>query len=194
LAGDPSLRALEAGCDAGVAIALLVGLGPGQVAGFGGHGDGGGGVDRGGGLLDSWWGLLGRFGLGGCGLDFGLLGLDGLLGGLLKLAEVAFGFGGFPAEADGTAPEAEDACYRYVRRAGLGQSFERLEAEDDDVGGEAEFVWSLRVVGGEHLGCGVAGGGWVTAGAGQEEGGETDQDGFQDGGWEGCREGCWEGC
>jgi len=45
------------------------------------------------------------------------------------------------------------------------------------------------MVGGEHLGCRVAGGGWVAAGADEEESGETGQDGFENGGWEGF----WEG-
>ena len=78
---------------------------------------------------------------------FRLLGLGGLLAGLLKLAEPAFGACGFAAEADGTAAETEDAGQRQIRRGGLRQGFEPLEAEADDVGGEAQFVLGFRVVG-----------------------------------------------
>ena len=76
-----------------------------------------------------------------------------------------------------------------IRRGGLGQGFEPLEAEADDVGGEAQFVLGFRAVGIEHVDGRLTGGGRVAAGAGEEERGEADEDGFQDGGWEGREEG-----
>ena len=87
----------------------------------------------------------------------------------LELVQAALGLVGFAAEADGAAAEAEDSGQRHVRGGGLAEGFERVEAEADDVGGEAEFVLGLGVVGGEHLGGGVAGGGSSFRGAGEEQ-------------------------
>jgi len=83
LGGDVSLGSLQTGGDAGFALAILVGLGPGQVAGFGGRGDFAGVLDQGGSFLDFGCGL------GGFGLDCGWLGLGGLLAGFLAFAEAA---------------------------------------------------------------------------------------------------------
>jgi hypothetical protein len=47
---------------------------------------------------------------------------------------------GFAAEADGAAAEAKGSRQRHVRGGGLAERFERLKAEADDVGGEAEFI------------------------------------------------------
>jgi hypothetical protein len=74
----------------------------------------------------------------------------------LELVEFALGFVGLPAEADGAAAEAEDLCQRHVRVGGLAESLERMEAEADDFGGEAEFVRRFDFVGREHLARGVA--------------------------------------
>ena len=113
---------------------------------------------------------------------FRRLGGDALAAGFLKLVETALGFVGFSAEADGTATEAEDFCQRHVRGGGLAERFEGLEAEADDFGGETEFVLGLGVVGSEHLGGGLAGGGDVAGGAGKEECSEAGEDGFHDSG------------
>ncbi len=99
-----------------VALALLVGLGPGLALGLGGDGYCAGVLDQVDGSFDFW------FGLGGFGLGFGGLGGDALAAGLLKLVETALGFVGFPAEADGTAAEAEDFCQRRVRGGGLAEA------------------------------------------------------------------------
>lgn len=104
-----------------------------------------------------------------------------MLAGFLELAEAALGLFGFATEADGAAAKADDAGQGQIGLGGLGEGFEGLEAEADDLGGEAEFVVGLRVVGTEDLGCGVAGGGQVAVGADEEERGEAGQDGFEDG-------------
>jgi hypothetical protein len=87
--------------DALVSLAVLFGLGPGRAAEFGGGGD----VAS---VLDQVEGF--PVGLDGRGLDG--LGGDILPAGLLELVEAALGFRGFPAEADGTAAEAENAGQR----------------------------------------------------------------------------------
>ena len=61
LGGEFGLGPLQAGGDAGIALALLVGLGPGQVAGFGRHGDGGGVLDQGDGFFGFRFGVRGGF-------------------------------------------------------------------------------------------------------------------------------------
>ncbi len=60
-----------------------------------------------------------------------------------------------------------------------------MNAEADDLGGEAEFVLGFGVVGGEHAGRGVAGGGDVAAGGTEEEHGEAEEEGLQDDGGNG---------
>ena len=124
------------------------------------------------GSFDFW------FGLGGVGPGFGG---DALAAGGLEFVQATLGFVGFAAEADGAAPEAEDSRQRHVRGGGLAERFKRLEAEADDVGGEAEFVLGFGVVGAEHLGGGLARGGHVPGGAREEECAEGGEDGFQDG-------------
>jgi hypothetical protein len=173
LRGDPGFGSLQAGGDTVVSLALLVGLGPGQALGLGGDGDRAGVLDQVDGSFDFWFGF---------GLGFAGLGGDALTAGFLKLVETALGFVGFSAEAEGTAAEAEDFRQRHVRGGGLAERFERVKAEADDVGGETEFVLGLRVVGGEHLSGGLAGGGDVAGGAGEEERGEVGEHGFHDSG------------
>ena len=63
----------------------------------------------------------------------------GATGGL-EFVQATLGFEGFAAEADGAAAEAEGSRQRHVRGGGLAERFERLKAEADDVGGEAEFA------------------------------------------------------
>ena len=89
--------------------------------------------------------------------------------GFQKLVEAVLGLVGFPAEADGAAPEAQDADQRHVRGGSLAEGFQGLEAEADDFGGEAEFVLGFGVVDSEHL-----------------EGGEAGEDDVQDGGCATC--------
>jgi hypothetical protein len=171
LGGDPSLGAFQAGGNADVLLALVVGLGPDL--------DGGRDLGRIAG------GVFCGFGLGG----FGWPGWGGLGAGLLALFEAALSFVGCAVEADSIAAEAEDAGQREVWRRGLTGRFKRMEAEADDLGGEPQFLRGVRVVVGEHFGRGKACGGEVAAGAGEEEGGEPDQDGFQNGGRERVGEG-----
>src|ERR1700733_11998324 len=83
---DAGFGSLQAGGDSLVALALLVGLGPGQALGLGGDGFCAVVRDRVDGCFDFWVGL-GGFGLG---LDG-----DALAAGLLKLVEAALGFMGF---------------------------------------------------------------------------------------------------
>ena len=64
--------------------------------------------------------------------------------GVLELVEATLGFGGFAAEADGAAAQAEDSGQRQVRGGGLAERFERLKAKTDDVGGEPKFVLGFR--------------------------------------------------
>ena len=180
LRGDAGFGSLEAGGDAQVALALLVGLSPGQALGLGGDGDRAGVLDQVESFFDFW------FGLGGFGLGFGG---DARAAGGLEFVQATLGFVGFAAEADGAAAEAEGSRQRHVRGGGLAERFEGLEAEADDVGGEAEFVLGFGVVGSEHLGRGFAGRGHVAGGAGEEEFGEVGEDGFQDGGGERLGEG-----
>ncbi len=160
LRGDAGFGSLEAGGDAQVALALLVGLSPGQALGLGGDGDCAGVLDQAEGFLDFWFGL-GGFGLG--------CGGDARATGGLEFVQATLGFVGFAAEADGAAAEAEGSGQRHVRGGGLAERFERLKAEADDVGGEPEFVLGFGVVGSEHLGRGFAGRGHVAGGAGEEE-------------------------
>ncbi len=174
---DTVFGSLQAGGDALVPLALLIGLGPGHTRGLGGRGYRAGVLDQVDGSFDSW------FRLGGFGLDFGGLGRDALAAGFLELVEAALGFVGFTAEADGAAAQAKDSGQRHVRGGGLAERFERLEAEADDVGGEAEFVPGAGVVGREHLGGGLERDGHVAGGASEEEWGEAGEYGFQhDGG------------
>jgi hypothetical protein len=107
----------------------------------------------------------------------------------LEFVQATLGFVGFAAEADGAAAEAEGSRQRHVRGGGLAERFERLKAEADDVGGEAEFILGFGVVGAEHLGRGFAGRGHVAGGAGEEEPGEVGEDGLQHGGGERLGEG-----
>ena len=160
LRGDAGFGSLQAGGDSLVALALLVGLGPGQALGLGGDGDCAGVLDQVEGVFDFCFGL-GRFGLG--------FGGDAVAAGFLELVEAALGSVGFAAEADRTAAEAEDFCQRHVGGGGLAERLERVEAEAYDVGGETEFVLGLGVVSGEHLGRGLAGSGDVAGGAHEEE-------------------------
>jgi hypothetical protein len=180
LRSDAGFGSLEAGGDAQVALALLVGSSPGQALGLGGDGDCAGVLDQVESFFDFWFGLSG-FGLG--------FGGDALVTGGLEFVQATLGFVGFAAKADRAAAEAEGSRQRHVRGGGLAERFERLKAEADDVGGEAEFVLGLSVVGAEHLGRGFAGRGGVTGGAGEEESGEAGEDGFQDGGGERLGEG-----
>ena len=136
--GDTGFGSLEAGGDAQVALALLIGLCPGQATGFGGGGDRAGVLDQVESFFDFW------FGLGGFGLGFGG---DACATGGLEFVQATLGFVGFAAEADGAAAEAEGSRQRHVRGGGLAERFERLKAEADDVGGETEFVLGLGVVG-----------------------------------------------
>ena len=52
-----------------------------------------------------------------------------------------------------------------------------MEAEGDDFGGEAQFVLRLRIVSGEHVGGGLAGGGEIVVGAREKQRCEAPDDG-----------------
>lgn len=95
LHGNAGFGSLKAGGDAHVPLALLTEWGRGQAAGFGSGWDLSGFRDEGVGFLDF------RAGLGG----FGLRGVAPVF---LELAEATLGFGGFTAEADGSATKAQD--------------------------------------------------------------------------------------
>ena len=86
LRGDAGFGSLQAGGDARVPLALLVGLGPGQALGLGGDGDLAGGLDQVEGSFDFW------FGLGGVGPGFGG---DALAAGGLEFVQATLGFVGF---------------------------------------------------------------------------------------------------
>jgi hypothetical protein len=58
----------------------------------------------------------------------------------LELVEFALRLVVFAAEADGGSAQAQDAGQRQVRVGSLTEGRQRLEAETDDLGGEAEFV------------------------------------------------------
>jgi hypothetical protein len=180
LGGDAGFGSLEAGGEAVVSLALFVGLGPGQARGLGDAGDRAGVLDQIEGSSDFWFGL-GGFGLG-CGGD--ARATSGL-----EFVQATLGFVGFAAKADGAAAEAEGSGQRHVGGGGLPKRFQGLEAEADDVGGEAEFVLGFRMVGAEHLGGRLTRGGHVPGGACEEERAEADDDGFQDGVGEGLGEG-----
>ena len=63
----------------------------------------------------------------------------------------------------------------------MAKSLQRLKAEDDDVGGDADLLLGFRVIGTEHVGGGLMGGDCVSGCAGEEEGGQAEEDGFEDG-------------
>jgi hypothetical protein len=135
LRGEAGFGSLLAGGDAVVALALFVGLGPAHPLGFGDTCDRAGGLDQVESFLDFWFGL-GGFGLG--------LGRDALTTGGLEFVQATLGFVRFAAEADGAAPKAELPCQRHVGGGGLAERFQGLEAEADDVGGEARPGGSWR--------------------------------------------------
>jgi hypothetical protein len=110
-------------------------------------------------------------------------GFGSLSAGFLAFVQAALGLVGFAAEADGAAAEAEDAVEGHVWCGGLCECLQRVEAEADDLGGEAEFVLGFRLICGEEAGCGLFRGFPVAAGAGEEEAGEVGQEGLQDRAW-----------
>jgi hypothetical protein len=158
-----------------VACPQAEGLGPGQAGGLGDGLDLAGFLDQGDGVVDSGGGF-GGWRLGRC--------VRPGAAGVLDEVEATLGFVGFTAEADGAAAQAEHAVERHVGRGGLAERGEGVEAEADDLGGEAEFVLGLRLMFGEHADGGVAGRVGVVGGAGEEQQGQARQDGVQDGGWE----------
>jgi hypothetical protein len=94
LRGDAGFGALQAGGHTVVALALLVGLSPGQALGLGSDTDCSRVLDQVASSFDFC------FGLGGFGLDFGG---DARATGGLEFVQATLGFVGFAAEADGTA-------------------------------------------------------------------------------------------
>ena len=117
---------LEVCGNASGALALLIGLRPGDAGGLGDGGDLFGVADQ----IDRFFG--GWIGRRGFGRRF-----DSLAAGFLECVQTALGLVGFAAEADGAAPEAENAGQWFVIGAGLAECLQRVEAEADDLGGEA---------------------------------------------------------
>ncbi len=122
-----------------------------------------------------WLGLW----LGGGRAGFGRVG--GCMFGASQVVELAAGFVGLPAEADGAAAEADLPVQRLVRGRRLGERVEGLKGEADDRGGEVDFFCGFSAVVGEHGMRRLPGGGGVVAGGGEEVYRELGQNGVQRG-------------
>ena len=113
--------------------------------------------------------------------------------GALELVEFVLGFVRLPAEADGTAAEADGSGGGQVGFGGITEGLQSVEAEADDLGGEAQFFLGLNVVAAQGIGRCVASL-FRVSGGGEEKQGEVAEHRAQnelvEGGWEG-HSGAW---